>query len=56
MPDDELKQHWLDSLFPGEKKNDILCVFDDRDKVVKMWRITDFSVFKLQMGTSDGHY
>ena len=50
MPDDELKQHWLDSLFPGEKKNDILCVFDDRDKVVKMWRDNGLQCFQVANG------
>ena len=39
MPDDELKQIWLDNLFPGELKYlNLIAVFDDRDKVVKMWR------------------
>ena len=39
MPDDELKQYWLDDLFPGELKHlNLIAVFDDRDKVVKMWR------------------
>lgn len=38
MSDDKLKQYWLDDLFPGENKKDILVIFDDRDKVVKMWR------------------
>ena len=36
MPDDQLKKLWLDQLFPNT--DDVLCVFDDRDKVVKMWR------------------
>ena len=39
MPDDKLKQFWLDDLFPGELKDvNLIAVFDDRDKVVKMWR------------------
>ena len=39
MPDDKLKQSWLDDLFPGEYKySKLIAVFDDRDKVVKMWR------------------
>ena len=38
-PDNELKQFWLDDLFPGELKDvNLIAVFDDRDKVVKMWR------------------
>jgi len=50
MPDDELKQYWLDSLFPDEKKNNILCVFDDRDKVVKMWRDNGLQCFQVANG------
>jgi hypothetical protein len=38
MPDDKLKKGWLDDIFPGDKKDRILCVFDDRTKVVNMWR------------------
>jgi hydroxymethylpyrimidine pyrophosphatase-like HAD family hydrolase len=35
-PDDELKKQWLnDGTLPKDR---ILCVFDDRNKVVKMWR------------------
>jgi beta-phosphoglucomutase-like phosphatase (HAD superfamily) len=35
-PDDELKRHWLvNGTLPKER---ILLVFDDRDKVVAMWR------------------
>ena len=50
MPDDKLKQHWLDTLFEGEKKDDILCVFDDRDKVVKMWRENGLDCFQVAEG------
>ena len=48
MPDDKLKQNWLDQLFPD--KNDILCIFDDRDKVVKMWRDNGLSCFQVAPG------
>ena len=48
MPDDKLKQGWLDSLFPN--KEDILCVFDDRDKVVKMWRDNGINCFQVAEG------
>ena len=48
MPDDELKQGWLDDLFPN--KDDILCVFDDRDKVVKMWRANGLTTFQVAEG------
>lgn len=35
-PDHELKRQWLHTLLP--KKETILLVFDDRDRVVQMWR------------------
>jgi phosphoglycolate phosphatase-like HAD superfamily hydrolase len=50
MPDDELKQHWLDLLFKDEKKKDILCVFDDRQKVVDMWRRNGITCFQVDDG------
>ena len=50
MPDDKLKQHWLDTLFPGDKKDNILCIFDDRDKVVKMWRDNGLQCFQVANG------
>ena len=48
MKDDELKQGWLNDLFPN--KEDILCVFDDRDKVVKMWRDNGLTCFQVAEG------
>ena len=48
MPDDQLKQKWLDDLFPD--KDNILCVFDDRDKVVKMWRANGLTTFQVAEG------
>lgn len=47
-PDDVLKQDWLDQLFPV--KSDILCIFDDRDKVVKMWRSNGIACFQVAPG------
>ena len=35
-PDDILKSDWFSAKFPN--KSDVLCIFDDRNKVVKMWR------------------
>jgi len=49
MPDDDLKKGWLDDLFPD--KNNILCVFDDRDKVVNMWR--DMGLTCMQVAPGD---
>lgn len=47
-PDDVLKKDWLDQLFPN--KDDILCIFDDRDKVVKMWRDNGLTCFQVNYG------
>lgn len=47
-PDDVLKQDWLDQLFPV--KSDVLCIFDDRDKVVKMWRSNGIACFQVAPG------
>tara|TARA_R100000231_G_C5273722_1_gene149446 strand:+ start:240 stop:713 length:474 start_codon:yes stop_codon:yes gene_type:complete len=51
MPDNKLKQQWLDDIFPGDsKKLDIVCVFDDRDKVVKMWRDNGLTCMQVAPG------
>lgn len=47
-PDDVLKKQWLDSLFPN--KGDVLCTFDDRDKVVSMWRREGLTCFQVAPG------
>jgi len=48
MADDLLKKKWLEDLFPNT--DDILCVFDDRDKVVKMWRDNGITCFQVAQG------
>lgn len=48
-PDDVLKKTWLDELISEGKE--ILCVFDDRDKVVKMWRDNGISCFQVNYGS-----
>lgn len=48
MKDDLLKKKWLTDLFPDV--NSILCVFDDRDKVVKMWRDNGITCFQVAEG------
>mgnify|MGYP001626746637 FL=1 len=48
MKDDLLKKKWLTDLFPDVDK--ILCVFDDRDKVVKMWRDNGITCFQVADG------
>ena len=47
-PDDVLKKEWLDVIISDGKE--ILCVFDDRDKVVKMWRENGISCFQVAPG------
>lgn len=48
MSDDDLKQGWLDSLFTN--KEDVFGVFDDRKKVVDMWRSNGLNVFQVAEG------
>lgn len=48
MPDDKLKQIWLDQLFTD--KSDIICVFDDRQKVVDMWRDNGLTCMQVAPG------
>lgn len=46
--DDILKKSWLDDFIAEDKE--ILCTFDDRDKVVKMWRDNGISCFQVAPG------
>ncbi len=50
MKDDLLKQHWLDTIFPGDDKSRIISVFDDRDQVVTMWRSNNIPCFQVAPG------
>ncbi len=47
-PDDKLKKLWLDDLI--KDGHDVMCVFDDRDKVVKMWRDNGIACFQVAPG------
>ena len=47
-PDDVLKKGWLDELI--EEGHEIMCVYDDRDKVVKMWRDNGINCFQVAEG------
>lgn len=47
-PDDILKKTWLDQELG--KGHSIMCVFDDRDKVVKMWRENSIPCFQVAEG------
>lgn len=48
MPDDKLKLRWLNEKFPN--KSDIFGVFDDRNKVVKMWRDNGLTCYQVAEG------
>lgn len=48
MRDDDLKEGWLNELFPN--KEDIFAVFDDRNKVVEMWRKNGITCFQVADG------
>jgi FMN phosphatase YigB (HAD superfamily) len=45
-PDERLKRGWLGHLDKGR----VLCVFDDRDKVVRMWRGEGVACFQVAPG------
>ena len=47
MPDEKLKKSWLTDL---TKPDRVMCVFDDRDKVVKMWRDNGLTCFQVAEG------
>lgn len=46
--DDVLKKQWLDQ--ETRAGHQIMCVFDDRDKVVKMWRENGITCFQVAPG------
>ena len=48
QPDTKLKKAWLgDGTIP---KDEVLCVFDDRDSVVAMWRAEGLTCFQVAPG------
>lgn len=48
-PDEELKKQWLLEYYPNYK-TDVFCVFDDRNKVVNMWRSMGLTCFQVADG------
>lgn len=48
-PDDQLKQSWLDAMTPYDRRR-LVAVFDDRDKVVQMWRRNGVACFQVAPG------
>lgn len=49
-PDDELKAAWLDALTFADRER-LVAVFDDRDKVVAMWRSKGVACFQVAPGS-----
>ena len=47
-PDDELKLEWLNHHFPD--RSQIFGIFDDRNKVVEMWRREGLTCFQVEQG------
>ena len=51
MPDDKLKEIWLNDLWPiDERDGKLFMVFDDRQKVVDMWRKNNVTCLQVAEG------
>jgi len=53
MPDDKLKLHWFNETFVDPEDMDeaeVVAVFDDRDKVVNMWREIGLTCMQVAPG------
>jgi hypothetical protein len=48
-PDDVLKKRWLDGMLIGDKAR-LVAVFEDRDRVVAMWRAAGVPCFQVAAG------
>lgn len=48
-PDDTLKNKWLDFMLPCDRQR-LVAVFDDRDRVVKMWRANGVTCLQVAEG------
>lgn len=48
-PDEKLKEGWFESLSAHDRRR-LVCVFDDRDKVVAMWRRNGVACFQVAPG------
>lgn len=48
-PDEELKKKWYEQLSEKDKKR-LACVFDDRQKVVNMWRSLGITCLQVAPG------
>lgn len=47
--DDVLKRQWFDEMLIEDQKR-LIAVFDDRDRVVAMWRSVDVACFQVAPG------
>jgi hypothetical protein len=47
--DDVLKRQWLDGMLVGDRLR-LVAAFDDRDRVVQMWRTAGVSCFQVAEG------
>lgn len=48
-PDDVLKMHWYDTLSDDDKQR-LVATFDDRDRIVAMWRALGITCFQCAPG------
>ena len=49
-PDDQLKEKWYKQFLDQEDKDRLVCVFDDRQKVVDMWRKNGVTCLQVAPG------
>lgn len=49
-PDHELKRHWYDKTLTLADKGRLVAVFDDRDRMVAMWRELGVACFQVAPG------
>jgi hypothetical protein len=48
-PDDKLKKQWLDSMLDIDRER-LVAIFEDRDRMVKMWRDNGIACFQVAPG------
>lgn len=48
-PDDQLKLRWLNEMLPEDRQR-LVAVFEDRDRMVKMWRAQGIACFQVAPG------
>lgn len=49
-PDDKLKRDWYEQVLNESDRENLVAVFDDRDKVVAMWRNLGLTCFQVAPG------